>query len=199
MIDLTNERIAEALVCGHGILTDAARHLSERLGRPISRSILARHIESSRPLQVMQQVAQDRAFGRAIEAAQERRRQRRSAAMKEAWARRRAQPDVADDLEHLDALDAPNARARARGSSALRTLVQQERDRSLCCARTRKGFPCVRRVVPGKRRCPNHGGLSTGPKTAEGKARIAAAQRVRWARYREERGEQPHQRGGAAT
>ncbi|QDA56019.1 hypothetical protein FHQ07_01135 [Thermomonas aquatica] len=49
----------------------------------------------------------------------------------------------------------------------------RKRDRPLCGAKTRKGFPCVRKVVPGKARCPNHGGLSTGPKTAEGKARAA--------------------------
>ena len=29
-------------------------------------------------------------------------------------------------------------------------------------------------------RCPNHGGLSTGPRTAEGRARIGAYQRQRW-------------------
>lgn len=46
-------------------------------------------------------------------------------------------------------------------------------ERVICGARTRQGRPCVRRSVPGKRRCPNHGGLSTGPKTAEGKARVA--------------------------
>src|ERR1700694_2596506 len=37
-----------------------------------------------------------------------------------------------------------------------------------------------------ERRCRFHGGLSTGPKTIEGKARIAAAQRRRWARRRGE-------------
>lgn len=31
-------------------------------------------------------------------------------------------------------------------------------------------------------RCKLHGGKSTGPKTAEGRARIAAAQRARWQR-----------------
>ena len=36
----------------------------------------------------------------------------------------------------------------------------------------------------GAWRCPLHGGLSTGPKTAEGKARIAAAARARWEAYR---------------
>ena len=43
--------------------------------------------------------------------------------------------------------------------------------KALCGAKTRKGLPCVRRVVEGNSRCPNHGGLSTGPKTAEGRAR----------------------------
>jgi hypothetical protein len=183
-IYLTDELVAEALFVGSGILDAAARHLSDRLGRTISRSTLAQHVESSRVLQVVRQVAKERAFDRAIAAGRERRRQRRSAAMKAAWARRRGQTNVADHLEHVDA---SNARAGARGSSGLKALVQQERDRSLCCARTRKGFPCVRRVVPGKRRCPNHGGMSTGPKTAAGKARIAAAQRARWQRWREER------------
>jgi hypothetical protein len=32
--------------------------------------------------------------------------------------------------------------------------------------------------------CRFHGGLSTGPRTAEGKARIAEAQRRRWAMVR---------------
>jgi hypothetical protein len=39
------------------------------------------------------------------------------------------------------------------------------------------------RSEPGKRRCRFHGGLSTGPRTAEGKVRIAAAQRRRWAEW----------------
>jgi hypothetical protein len=33
-----------------------------------------------------------------------------------------------------------------------------------CCAKTRAGAPCITRVVPGKRRCRFHGGMSTGPK-----------------------------------
>jgi hypothetical protein len=33
-------------------------------------------------------------------------------------------------------------------------------------------------------RCSNHGGLSTGPKTANGRARFAEAQRLRWAQWR---------------
>ena len=60
----------------------------------------------------------------------------------------------------------------------------RRKDRPRCGARTRKGDPCLVRVEPGKRRCRFHGGLSTGPRTAEGKARIAAAQRRRWAEWR---------------
>jgi hypothetical protein len=41
------------------------------------------------------------------------------------------------------------------------------------------------RVELGKARCRFHGGLSTGPKTEAGRARIAEAQRRRWAAYRE--------------
>jgi hypothetical protein len=57
-------------------------------------------------------------------------------------------------------------------------------ERPPCGARTQSGTPCLVRVEPGKRRCRLHGGLSTGPRTPEGKARIAAAQRKRWTRYR---------------
>ncbi|MEQ9564265.1 MAG: HGGxSTG domain-containing protein [Pseudomonadales bacterium] len=53
-----------------------------------------------------------------------------------------------------------------------------------CGARTRQGTPCKRKVIPGSNRCRNHGGLSTGPKTAEGRKRIGEAQKLRWATYR---------------
>ena len=45
----------------------------------------------------------------------------------------------------------------------------------ICGAKTRRNLSCKKTVVSGKNRCRLHGGLSTGPKTAEGKARIAAA------------------------
>ncbi|WP_371813400.1 HGGxSTG domain-containing protein [Ruegeria sp. HKCCA4008] len=37
-------------------------------------------------------------------------------------------------------------------------------ERPECGAKTRAGGQCQARVVPGKRRCRLHGGLSTGPK-----------------------------------
>lgn len=44
-----------------------------------------------------------------------------------------------------------------------------------CGARTKGGDPCQRPAVARTGRCPNHGGKSTGPRTEEGRARIAAA------------------------
>lgn len=46
-------------------------------------------------------------------------------------------------------------------------------DPRLCNARcsTRDGRPCRAMKLPGRKRCKWHGGLSTGPKTTEGKAR----------------------------
>jgi len=47
----------------------------------------------------------------------------------------------------------------------------------VCGAKTRSGRSCTRFPIRNKARCRLHGGLSTGPKTAEGKERIAAAHR----------------------
>ncbi|WP_280922669.1 HGGxSTG domain-containing protein [Ruegeria sp. HKCCSP351] len=44
-------------------------------------------------------------------------------------------------------------------------------ERPTCGAKTRNGGQCQALVVPGKRRCRLHGGLSTGPK---GKHRVFA-------------------------
>ncbi|WP_366928914.1 HGGxSTG domain-containing protein [Tabrizicola sp.] len=58
-------------------------------------------------------------------------------------------------------------------------------DRPFCGARTRAGGTCRHKVVPYMARCRFHGGKSTGPRTLEGKTRIAEAQRQRWARWRQ--------------
>lgn len=45
-----------------------------------------------------------------------------------------------------------------------------------CCgAKTRQGLPCRRWPIAGRRRCRLHGGLSTGPRTPEGKLRSRTA------------------------
>jgi hypothetical protein len=45
-----------------------------------------------------------------------------------------------------------------------------------CLSRTRSGGLCQRAGSPKNGRCHLHGGNSTGPRTEEGRARIAAAQ-----------------------
>jgi hypothetical protein len=58
-------------------------------------------------------------------------------------------------------------------------------DDALCGAKTRAGWPCRGIPVwrpensPGRPRCRLHGGRSTGPKTPDGRARIAASNRQR--------------------
>ena len=44
-----------------------------------------------------------------------------------------------------------------------------------CNAKTRSGSLCQKPPVKGKSRCRLHGGLSTGPRTPEGKARCVAS------------------------
>src|SRR5689334_6148437 len=44
-----------------------------------------------------------------------------------------------------------------------------------CGAQTRRGTPCRGLAVRNRRRCRMHGGLSTGPRTAEGLERMRAA------------------------
>jgi hypothetical protein len=59
---------------------------------------------------------------------------------------------------------------------------------------------CKATAIKTKRgvwRCPLHGGLSTGPKTAEGKAKISEAARARWAAYREAKGSHESQQVSA--
>lgn len=46
--------------------------------------------------------------------------------------------------------------------------------RRTCGAKTRKGIPCKNTRLLKNGRCKNHGGLSTGPRTDEGKARALA-------------------------
>lgn len=66
----------------------------------------------------------------------------------------------------------------------MRKVTLANMARRPCKAMTRAGMPCRLQSEPGRQRCRLHGGLSTGPKTAEGKKRIAAAQRLRWQRQR---------------
>jgi hypothetical protein len=62
-----------------------------------------------------------------------------------------------------------------------------KRERPRCGARTRAGGTCKAPALPEKERCRMHGGLSTGPKTPEGRARSLAARMAGFQRYVEER------------
>ncbi len=66
-------------------------------------------------------------------------------------------------------------RAGAHANNSGRLPVGANQGRVLCGAKRRRdGQPCQALSVPGKRRCKWHGGASTGPKTAEGRARSHA-------------------------
>lgn len=76
------------------------------------------------------------------------------------------------------------ARERARVTSEPENRAEQVR--VICGARRRSdGEPCQALSIQGKRRCRWHGGCSTGPRTADGRARSLAnlrqfAGRVEW-------------------
>jgi hypothetical protein len=59
--------------------------------------------------------------------------------------------------------------------------------KSHCEARCRDGHACKRRVIPGRTRCKNHGGMSTGPRTEAGRQAIVESNQRRAARKRQER------------
>jgi len=78
---------------------------------------------------------------------------------------------------------------QARFKVEMERIAERDREKASkrrvrCCAKTRKGTPCKNMSEPGKQRCKFHGGMSTGPKSFEGKEKIAEAQRKRWAEYR---------------
>lgn len=93
------------------------------------------------------------------------------------------------------------SRARANNFGAQETLSEHRKrkkavvhatktlERRSCGARRRRdGKPCNALNVPGSDRCKWHGGKSTGPKTAEGKARSLA-------NLRQYRDQQPNEQG----
>ena len=114
----------------------------------------------------------------------ERERMERSWRVCAVTANRRIHIETCHKPECLD--DGPGARMTALGLTDDGDPLPR-RMRPLCGAQTRTGGRCKVRVEPGKRRCRFHGGMSTGPKTAEGRARIAEAQRRRWAGWRAEK------------
>jgi len=60
--------------------------------------------------------------------------------------------------------------------------------REVCGAKNRRGAPCQCKLLYANGRCKFHGGLSTGPRTTEGKARSLAALRQGLQAWRLRRG-----------
>jgi hypothetical protein len=77
-------------------------------------------------------------------------------------------------------IDGEKARASSANCGCQRTLGLETRfgpdwPGLRCLAKTRRGTECQKPAIKGRSRCQRHGGRSTGPKTEEGRARIAAA------------------------
>ena len=78
------------------------------------------------------------------------------------------------ELRSLDNREAWHARATDRKEPR---TPRSKRPR--CGAQTRRGKPCSARAVPGSARCRVHGGLSTGPRTDDGREAIRVSNRRR--------------------
>ncbi len=63
----------------------------------------------------------------------------------------------------------------AAARAMIKANVTEANDTELCLAKTRSGKLCQKHPIAGRTRCRLHGGLSTGPKTPEGKAACVAA------------------------
>ena len=66
-----------------------------------------------------------------------------------------------------------------------------------CGALTRKKHRCKRYKLKGRKRCRLHAGLSTGPRTEEGKARVSASVAAAWVEWRKQIGLPPEWRSKA--
>jgi hypothetical protein len=161
---------------GTGDLMDAAELLTEAHGRVVARNDVARRVEGSAELQRTYAAARVTYINRTLANGLRRQAEKRQA--------RRA--DASKSAEGGQGLDPASVSLQV--PRLARADLRFYPTDALCGARTRRGNPCRRIVEPGARRCRLHGGASTGPRTAEGRQRIADAQRARWRRYREERG-----------
>lgn len=94
----------------------------------------------------------------------------------------------------VHAIARADAHARLRAEKEALGLVRATpwQSRPRCGARTRGGAPCRAPAMwddvtdaPVNGRCRHHGGCSTGPRTAEGRARAAEATRARSAARRQ--------------
>jgi hypothetical protein len=66
--------------------------------------------------------------------------------------------------------------------------ADKDAQRKICGAKTRKGQPCRCQGLGRGGRCKYHGGMSTGPRTPEGRQRCSEGTKRRWAAWRTRRG-----------
>lgn len=69
-------------------------------------------------------------------------------------------------------------------AQAIALRARLERQLQTCGAKTRTGTPCRCKYLLNGGRCKFHGGMSTGPKTKNGKSRSLAAAWAGWLRWR---------------
>lgn len=100
-----------------------------------------------------------------------------------AWAKQDAKEARQKKQDASDAAKVLAKYGTAGGYSARKVRQMLRWLRPVCEAHCRQtGKPCPNPVVLGRVRCRQHGGLSTGPKTADGRARIGESNRRRQAR-----------------
>ena len=91
---------------------------------------------------------------------------------------------VQNEMARWEKLEHRKARLKQRKDEKRRAELKLMKR---CGAKTRFGTPCQNFPVRSRlaTRCKLHGGLSTGPKTNAGRAKIAQAQRQRWVAWRQ--------------
>ena len=57
---------------------------------------------------------------------------------------------------------------------------------TICGAKNRKGLPCQCKLLLRGGKCKFHGGMSTGPRTEEGKKKSIEALRAGWLKWQSE-------------
>ncbi len=109
--------------------------------------------------------------------------------MTDKWIERTVNARLAEHEERMRSRRVGKATRSAKWHAVMvaRERASEERARlrdlrnKPCGARTRAGHSCQRKGLGKGGRCPNHGGMSTGPRTSEGRSRISAALKGRWA------------------
>jgi len=91
------------------------------------------------------------------------------AALQHLQARMQAIRSEARLAQELEALGIDEHKARRAAAKAVRFGC------GLCMAKNRRGLPCIALGSGAGGRCRFHGGLSTGPKTPEGRQRALQA------------------------